>query len=139
MDKKRLIWLLSSLGILVLINAAVFGGLFSNRTINLHWRVLAQTSDEAGPYLLVQFAMSDKRAIKSIYVQRLDSDGEPAETLWQVKGKSDPIDTFSFGSTLDGMERTDGHEGRPRLRPGQTYRIQVHASGFRKGQLEFET
>jgi hypothetical protein len=139
MQKTRLLWLFSSLALLALINVAVFGGLFSSRTINLHWRVLAQSSDDAGEYLIVQFAMSDERAIKSIQVQRLDTNGDAVETIWQVKGKSNPIDTFSFGSTLNGMERTDDHDGRPRLRPGQTYRIRLKATGFKNGELEFET
>ena len=135
----RLIKLGSILGLLALINLAVFGGLFSSRTLNLHWRVLATASDDAGPYLLVQFAMSDERAVKSIEVQRLSADGEAVETVWQINGKSDPLNTFSFGSTIKGMDRTDDQAGRPRLRPGQTYRIQVRASGFHKGELDFET
>ncbi len=139
MQNPRLIWLGIGLGLLALVNFAVFTGLFSDRSIDMHWRVLAQPSDDAGPYLLVQFAMSDTRPIKSIRVQRLDADGEPVETLWEVKGRSDPIDTFSFGSTLNSMERTDDHEGRPRLRPGQTYRIRLKATGFKSGELEFET
>jgi len=135
----RLIKLGSALGLLALINVAVFGGLFNSRTLNLHWRVLATASDDTGPYHLVQFAMSDERALKSIEVQRLSDNGEVLETVWKVNGKSGPLDTFSFGSTINGMERTDDQTGRPRLRPGQTYRIQVRASGFYKGELAFET
>lgn len=139
MQKSRLIWLGTGLGLLALINLAVFTGLFSDRTINLHWRVIAQTSDDAGEFLIVQFAMSDNRPVKSIRVQRLDDQGNPAETLWEVKGKSPSIDSFSFGSTINQMERTDGQEGQPRLRPGQAYRITLKATGFKGGELDFET
>lgn len=139
MQKPRLIWLSAGLGLLALINIAVFTGLFSSRTINLHWRTIAQSSDQVGDYLIVQFAMSDQRAIKSIQVHRLDAQGDAVETIWQAQGKSAPIDTFPFGSTPNGMERTDGHEGRPRLRPGQTYRLQIKTSGFKHGVLEFKT
>tara|TARA_R110002111_G_scaffold33107_3_gene66849 strand:- start:866 stop:1285 length:420 start_codon:yes stop_codon:yes gene_type:complete len=139
MQNSRLIWLGIGLGLLALINVAVFTGLFSDRSLNLHWRVIAQPSDDEGPYVIVQFALSDKRPIKSIQVQRLDEKGNPAETLWAVSGKSIPIDTFSFGTSLDGMERTDTHEGRPRLRPGQTYRIKLKTTGFKSGELQFET
>lgn len=139
MQNPRLIWLSTGLGLLVLINIAVFTGLFSDRSINLHWRVIAQPSDDEGPYLLIQFAMSDNRPIKSIRVERLSAGGESTETLWEVSGKSDPIDTFTFGTTINGMERTDEYEGRPRLRPGQAYRVTLKATGFKSGVLEFET
>lgn len=139
MQNPRLFWLGTGLGLLALVNVAVFCGLFSDRSINLHWRVIAQPSDDDGPYLIVQFAMSDKRPIKSIQVQRLDDQGNPAETLWAVSGKSVPIDTFSFGTILDGMERTDQTEDRPRLRPGQTYRIKLKTTGFKTGELDLET
>jgi len=139
MQNPRLIWLGIGLALLALINLAVFTGVFSDRSIDMHWRVLAQSSDDEGPYLLAQFAMSDTRPIKSIRVQRLDADGEPAETLWEVKGKSAPIDTFSFGSSINGMERTDENDSRPRLRPSQTYRIRIKATGFKSGELDFQT
>lgn len=86
----------------------------------------------------VTFSLDDRYALTSLRVMELDADGSRGRIIWDLKGKSRPLNGLIYGRNPTGMVPTTPDAIAASLEPGTLYRLEV-AAGRRKGTNVFQT
>jgi hypothetical protein len=87
----------------------------------------------------VPFSLDGWYRLTYIRVEDLPADGSAPKVLWEVKGKSLPLDSLLYGRNPEGMKQLVPPEGEVEpLVAGAPYRLFV-AAGRRRGTNDFTT
>jgi hypothetical protein len=86
----------------------------------------------------VTFRLDGRFSLTSLRVFAEGPDGAPGKMMWNLSGKSRPLDSLIYGRPLPGMSSATGEDIGTPLEPGVKYRLEI-ASGRRKGTNWFQT
>lgn len=86
----------------------------------------------------VTFSLDDRYALTSIQVYELGPDGNRGRIVWDLEGKSRPLNGLIYGRTPPGMNPKTPDALAGALEPGVQYRLEV-AAGRRRGSNVFHT
>ena len=139
-NNPRLVWMSAAIALLLTVIAAQAAGFFEDKTVDAHWRTLNQVIDDRGqPYLIVQFALDERCAIRKAELQELNDSGDDPRRLFRVSGEAPRLHRCTLGSLLGRMGL--GSDGIPKvkIRPGKSYRLILHAERGRHATLDFTT
>jgi hypothetical protein len=86
----------------------------------------------------VTFSLDNWYTLTKIRVQDVPADGSAPQTMWDLVGKSRPVNSLLYGRVPDGMRPIlEGLMPEP-LKPGVPYRLILEA-GRRRGTNNFRT
>lgn len=86
----------------------------------------------------VTFSLDDRYALTSIQVLELTPEGGRGRIVWDLEGKSRPLNGLIYGRTPPGMNPKTPDTLARTLEPGVQYRLEV-AAGRRRGSNVFHT
>lgn len=86
----------------------------------------------------VTFSLDDRYSLTSLRVLEVGPDGSRGRIIWDLKGKSRPLNGLIYGRNPTGMVPTTPDTLAASLEPGTLYRLEV-AAGRRKGTNVFQT
>lgn len=86
----------------------------------------------------VTFSLDDRYALTAIQVVELTPEGGRGKIIWDLEGKSRPLNGLIYGRTPPGMTPKTPDALAGALEPGIQYRLEV-ASGRRRGSNVFHT
>jgi hypothetical protein len=86
----------------------------------------------------VTFSLDARYSLTSLRVLEVGPDGSRGRIVWDLKGKSRPLNGLIYGRNPAGMEPTTPDALAASLEPGTLYRLEV-AAGRRKGTNVFQT
>ncbi|MEM7627662.1 MAG: hypothetical protein AAF333_18860 [Planctomycetota bacterium] len=103
------------------------------KPLELYAQTRTSLNTPTGGFALVEFALNQECSLKSIKVSEVDSAGEPGEPIWYVVGtpSSSPLTNVTYGTLIPNMIPHASYADAPRvrLRPDQTYAVEIEVAG----------
>jgi hypothetical protein len=98
-----------------------------------------KAAEPANGVAYVTFSLDDRYALTALKVVEVRADGAPGRIMWNLQGKSHPLNGLIYGMKAPpGMVPVSDEGAAAPLEAGIQYRIEV-ASGRRKGTNVFQT
>lgn len=97
------------------------------------------TLDQApGGVANVTFSLDARYRLTRIRVEDVPADGSAPQLMWEVVGKSHPLNSLLYGRVPQGMKSLPEGSGAEPLKPGVPYRL-ILESGRHRGTNHFRT